>query len=168
MRILQYIISSIVTSFLVGTLPKITRRKPQKIISDIKPDCVYYHYMFRYTTSAFINIVLSLCCIPFAFFGKTIYDKIGIFIFVAFLFSVSILLYFTYKNTKYVLYSEYFEYYNMFSKKKSYKYSECTYKLKRKSFKIYCNNKFACKMSYDKYKIIERIDKSKLGIDAKK
>lgn len=68
MRILQYIISSIVTSFLVGTLPKITRRKPQKIMSDIKPDCVYYHYMFRYTTSAFINIVLSLCCIPFAFF----------------------------------------------------------------------------------------------------
>ena len=99
MRILQYIISSIVTSFLVGTLPKITRRKPQKIMSDIKPDCVYYHYMFRYTTSAFINIVLSLCCIPFAFFGKTIYDKIGIFIFVAFLFSVSILLYFTYINT---------------------------------------------------------------------
>lgn len=77
-------------------------------------------------------------------------------------------MYLIFKNTKYVLYSEYFEYYNMFSKKKSYKYFECTYKLKRKSFKIYCNNKFACKISYDKYKIIERIDKSKLDIDAKK
>lgn len=67
MRILQYIISSIVTSFLVGTLPKITRRKPQKIMSDIKPDFVYCHYMFRYTTSTFINIGLSLCCIPAVF-----------------------------------------------------------------------------------------------------
>ena len=96
MRILQYIISSIETSIFFGTLPKITRRKPQKIMSDIKPDCVYYHYMFRYTTSAFINIVLSLCCIPFAFFGKTIYDKIGIFIFVALFFYLSIFLYFTF------------------------------------------------------------------------
>lgn len=168
MRILQYIISSIVTSFLVGTLPKITRRKPQKIMSDIKPDFVYCHYMFRYTTSTFIGIGLPLCCIPGVFFVETIYGKIVMVIFIAFGFSLFVFLYFTYKNTRYILYREYFEYYNMFSKKKSYKYSECTYKLKRKAFKIYCNNKFVCKTDYGKYKIIERINKSKLDIDAKK
>lgn len=67
MRIIQYIISSIATSFLLRTLPKITKRKPQKIMSDIKPDFVYCHYMFRYTTSIFINIGLSLCFIPGVF-----------------------------------------------------------------------------------------------------
>ena len=121
-----------------------------------------------YTYSVFIAFISSVLTFIGSFFGNTIYDKIGILIFSTIEMCLTLSMYLIFKNTKYVLYSEYFEYYNMFSKKKSYKYSECTYKLKRKSFKIYCNNKFACKISYDKYKIIEKIDKSKLDIDAKK
>lgn len=121
-----------------------------------------------YTYSVFIAFISSVLTFIGSFFGNTIYDKIGILIFSTIEMCLTLSMYLIFKNTKYVLYSEYFEYYNMFSKKKSYKYSECTYKLKRKSFKIYCNNKFACKISYDKYKIIERIKKSKLDIDAKK
>lgn len=121
-----------------------------------------------YTYSVFIAFISSVLTFIGSFFGNTIYDKIGILIFSTIEIYISLSMYLIFKNTKYALYSDYFEYYNMFSKKKSYKYSECTYKLKRKSFKIYCNNKFACKVGYDKYKIIERIDKSKLDIDAKK
>lgn len=121
-----------------------------------------------YTYSVFIAFISSVLTFIGSFFGNTIYDKIGILIFSTIEMCLTLSMYLIFKNTKYALYSEYFEYYNMFSKKKSYKYSECTYKLKRKSFKIYCNNKFACKISYDKYKIIEKIDKSKLDIDAKK
>lgn len=163
MRTFQYIITNLGINFLVITLPKITKQK-----RDIKKksNC-YLHPYYMYTYSVFIAFISSVLTFIGSFFGNTIYDKIGILIFSTIEIYISLSMYLIFKNTRYILYREYFEYYNMFSKKKSYKYSECTYKLKRKSFKIYCNNKFACKVGYDKYKIIERIDKSKLDIDAK-
>ena len=72
------------------------------------------------------------------------------------------------KNRAIYCFRETFDYYDMFTRKHTYKYSECTYKERKNSYKLYSNGKFACYIYGNQIKVLERILKTQMPKDTKK
>ena len=151
------LIAMYLTRFVSCILPKYTGKK-RKLEYEIKPDAWYSHPFYCFNSTF---LVLSIICffvvICTIFFVEKTSDKIGCFALFGSFLLISMYFYLSMKNRAIYCFRETFDYYDMFTRKHTYKYSECTYKERKNSYKLYSNGKFACYIYGNQIKVLERM-----------